>query len=103
MQLPHQPIGIDDVIKMRHITPIGELLRNHRTAKGFTIGSVCTYLGISEKYISEVELGKRPPPKYDVLLGIGIYLGIKPEELMWSAARYYHDNPVVNKAKTRNI
>jgi transcriptional regulator with XRE-family HTH domain len=84
---------------MRNDVLIGPLLKSRRVSLKYSILTVATFCEISDKYLSDVERGKRPPPRYDTLLKMGMYLGINEKDLMWAAARYY----LVNKRKKRTV
>ena len=63
---------------------------------------VAQMVGMSVKWLSNIETGYRPaPPRYDILLKLGLYLGINEKDLMWSAAKYYMDLKEANNEKTK--
>jgi transcriptional regulator with XRE-family HTH domain len=87
----------------QQIEEIGELLRYYREKKKYSIITTANFVGISDKWLSDVERGARPPPRYDLLLNLGMYLGISEKELMWSAAKFYQNRrkkKKLEKAKT---
>lgn len=61
------------------------LLKQLRIKKGVTQSAVADKLGVTKGYISQIELGKRPVPKYRVLIELLSIYGIQPkyfEELL---------------------
>lgn len=75
----------------RYIPPLGELLRAARKQKKMSQVVLAKLINLSDRTLSNIETGYRPPPRYDILLRIGLYLGIPEKDLMWSAAKYYMD------------
>lgn len=73
----------------RHIPDLGELLKEYRKKKKMSQKVLGELINLSDRTLSNIETGYRPPPRYDILLRIGLYLGITERELMWSAAKYY--------------
>ena len=71
-----------------------EMLRKARLAKGLTFREVAQFVGISPGNVSEIENGRRLPPKDENILGkFAKLLGIDSDALVRSAQ-------ITRKAKT---
>lgn len=68
-------------------TLFGTALREARKASGKTIKELAISLGFSNTYVSDVELGLRPPPKAGKIIVAANECSIKPETLIAAAAR----------------
>ncbi len=64
----------------------GSFLRKTRTKKNVTLRDLARHLGCSDPYLSDVELGRRPPLTDTRIHQAAKFLGIEPAELRKKAA-----------------
>ena len=83
----------------RYVHTLGDLVRNHRMEQKRSATEVAKFVGISPKWLCDIELNRKPPPRYDILLRIAMYLRIDEKDLFWSAARWWRDHPRKRKIK----
>ncbi len=60
----------------------GAMLRETRTAAGWTLEALAAAIGVSTVYLSRVELGKTPPPTEARTRDIARALGVSPYRLL---------------------
>ena len=65
---------------------LGELVREARVSRGWTMSAVADAVGKSVMYISDIENGKRIPQKTETLEAIGKVLSIRTVDLRVAAA-----------------
>lgn len=58
-----------------------QLIRKKRLAAGVSQGQTANALGLTQPYLSQLELGKRAP-SVDVLLALAIFLNTTPNDLL---------------------
>lgn len=67
------------------MTAFGKLLREERQKAKKTMGELGRHLGVSVPFISDVELGRRPPLSVDRIKLAAEYFGIDPQPLLAAA------------------
>jgi transcriptional regulator with XRE-family HTH domain len=77
----------------RLIKPFGELLREKRVAKGFSLRRFADLVGVSPTYLSQVEQGNVDPPTAERVTRIAELLEESADELVALAGRVPDDLP----------
>lgn len=68
----------------------GQRLRDHRSAAGLTLGQIAASTGLRISYLSDIEVGRRPPPEQHRLAELSGCLGLSQSDeaaLFEAAAR----------------
>ncbi len=73
--------------------PFGEVLREKRVEKGFSLRKFAQLVGVSPTYLSQVEQGNVDPPTADRVKRMAELLGDQPDELIVLAGRLPEDLP----------
>lgn len=63
------------------VAEVGDLVRHHRRAKGFTTRGFCKAVGIRPSTLWNIEIGKTGP-SLTMLYRIARTLGVRPHELL---------------------
>lgn len=71
----------------------GAYLRELRKTAGLTLRQVETQTGVSNAYLSQIELGKRPAPRPDTIKKLAAVYRVPVEELLAQAG--YLDPPII--------
>lgn len=80
--------------------PFGQLLREKRVEKGFSLRKFAGLVGISPTYLSQVEQGKiEKPPTAERVKRMAELLGENPDELIALAGRVPQDLPEIIQAE----
>lgn len=66
----------------------GEAFREARIEKKVTLREIGEYVGKSISYLSDIEHGRKRPPKLDTVSEIEQFLGIEDERLIRLAAKF---------------
>ena len=79
--------------------PFGELIREKRLAKGYSLRKFATLVGISPTYLSHVEQGKvDTPPTVERVAKMAELLGENADELIAAAGRMPEDlAPIIRR------
>lgn len=81
--------------------PFGELLREKRIEKGFSLRKFAELVGVSPTYLSQVEQGNVMPPTADRVKRMAELLGVNPDEWIALAGRVPEDLPgIIQKQPT---
>ena len=64
----------------------GRLVRQKRKDAKKTLADLAGILGVSIVYVSDVERGKRPPWRPDLIIQAANFLGVDPQGLLVAAA-----------------
>jgi transcriptional regulator with XRE-family HTH domain len=79
----------------------GELLREKRIEKGFSLRKFAELVGVSPTYLSQVEQGNVTPPTADRVKRMAELLGENPDEWIALAGRVPEDLPgIIQKEPT---
>jgi transcriptional regulator with XRE-family HTH domain len=79
----------------------GELLREKRIEKGFSLRKFAELVGVSPTYLSQVEQGNVMPPTADRVKRMAELLGENPDEWIALAGRVPEDLPgIIQKEPT---
>lgn len=80
--------------------PFGDLIREKRLAKGYSLRKFAELVGISPTYLSHVEQGKvDTPPTVERLRKMAELLGENPDELIAAAGRMPEDlAPIIRRS-----
>jgi transcriptional regulator with XRE-family HTH domain len=78
----------------------GELLREKRVAKKFSLRKFAELVGISPTYLSQVEQSNVDPPTAERVQRMAELLEENPDELIALAGRVADDLPAIIQAKT---
>jgi transcriptional regulator with XRE-family HTH domain len=78
----------------------GELLREKRIAKKFSLRKFAELVGISPTYLSQVEQSNVDPPTAERVQRMAELLEENPDELIALAGRVADDLPAIIQAKT---
>ena len=79
----------------------GELLREKRIEKGFSLRKFAAEVGVSPTYLSQVEQGNVMPPTADRVNRMAELLGENPDEWIALAGRVPEDLPgIIQKEPT---
>ena len=73
----------------------GQLLRNKRLAKGFSLRRFAELVGISPTYLSQVEQGNCDPPTAERVRRMAEILGENADEMTALAGRVPEDLPAI--------
>jgi transcriptional regulator with XRE-family HTH domain len=73
--------------------PFGEVLREKRVDKGFSLRKFAQLVGVSPTYLSQVEQGNVDPPTADRVKRMAELLGEQPDALIALAGRVPEDLP----------
>jgi HTH-type transcriptional regulator, competence development regulator len=81
----------------------GEVLRDRRVAKGYSLRKFAELIGVSPTYLSQVEQGKvEAPPTVERVQRMAELLGENPDEFMAMAGRVPGDLPkIIQKQPTQ--
>jgi transcriptional regulator with XRE-family HTH domain len=80
--------------------PFGELLREKRIDKGFSLRKFAQLVGVSPTYLSQVEQGNVDPPTADRVKRMAELLEENPDEWIALAGRVPDDLPAIIQEKT---
>ncbi|GIV04135.1 MAG: transcriptional regulator [Fimbriimonadales bacterium] len=81
--------------------PFGELLREKRIEKKFSLRKFAELVGVSPTYLSQVEQGNVMPPTADRVKRMAELLGENPDEWIALAGRVPEDlPPIIQKQPT---
>ncbi len=81
--------------------PFGELLREKRIEKKFSLRKFAELVGVSPTYLSQVEQGNVMPPTADRVKRMAELLGENPDEWIALAGRVPEDLPeIIQKQPT---
>lgn len=84
--------------------PFGQLLRDKRVAKGYSLRRFAQEVGVSPTYLSQVEHGKvAKPPTTERLRRIAELLEENPDEWIASAGRFPDDLPDILRKEPTGI
>jgi transcriptional regulator with XRE-family HTH domain len=75
--------------------PFGQLLREKRIEKGFSLRKFAQLVGVSPTYLSQVEQGNVDPPTADRVKRMAELLGENPDEWIALAGRVPEDLPEI--------
>jgi transcriptional regulator with XRE-family HTH domain len=92
------PIGHE--IKMTKKQRFGDVLREKRIAKKFSLRKFAELVGISPTYLSQVEQSNMDPPTAERVQRMAELLEENPDELIALAGRVADDLPAIIQAKT---
>ena len=65
----------------------GGLLRSLREAAGISMGDLARHLKVTTPYISNIELGRKPPLTQSLIIKTALFLEIDAERLLVAAAK----------------
>lgn len=87
--------------KNKHEKTFGQLLREKRVAKGFSLRKFAEHVGISPTYLSQVEQDNVDPPTADRVKRMAKLLGESVDEWTALAGRLTEDLPqIIREAPT---
>lgn len=82
--------------------PFGQMLREKRIAKGFSLRKFAELVGVSPTYLSQVEQGNADPPTAERVKEMAELLDEHPDELIALAGRVPEDlSAIIQKQPTR--
>jgi len=81
----------------------GELLREKRIEKGFSLRKFAQLVDVSPTYLSQVEQGNVQPPTADRVKRMAELLGENPDEWIALAGRVPEDLPEIIHSHPRDI
>jgi len=95
-------VKADEASAMTHKRrTFGELLREKRIEKGFSLRKFAELVGVSPTYLSQVEQGNVMPPTADRVKRMAELLGVNPDEWIALAGRVPEDLPgIIQKEPT---
>jgi HTH-type transcriptional regulator, competence development regulator len=80
--------------------PFGEILRERRIAKGYSLRKFAELVGVSPTYLSQVEQGNVDPPTAERVQRMAELLGENPDEWIALAGRVPDDLPEIIQKHT---
>ncbi len=81
----------------------GQMLREKRIAKGFSLRKFAQLVDVSPTYLSQVEQGNVQPPTADRVKRMAELLGENPDEWIALAGRVPEDLPEISHSHPREI
>ena len=81
----------------------GQMLREKRIAKGFSLRKFAQLVAVSPTYLSQVEQGNVQPPTADRVKRMAELLGENPDEWIALAGRVPEDLPEIIQSHPREI
>ncbi len=81
----------------------GQMLREKRLAKGFSLRKFAQLVGVSPTYLSQVEQGNVQPPTAERVKRMAELLGENPDEWIALAGRVPEDLPQIIHSHPREI
>jgi len=81
----------------------GQMLREKRIEKGYSLRKFAQEVGVSPTYLSQVEQGNVQPPTADRVKRMAEILGENPDEMIALAGRVPEDLPEIIHSHPREI